>query len=129
MFEELMDYLGRSPIMESCPPVLIAYLGILTSLAADHRGAEAVHGQLAHSGAMYAMLSWSRLFDIMKTYCLRYSQEASEVGQMCAWRCLNSCVPVVHCFVPACYLRMPPTDQWVGCKRLSLPRVKFGWMC
>lgn len=80
-----MDYIGRSPIMESCPAVLTAYLGVLTSLAADHRGAEAVHGQLAHSGAMYATLSWARLFEIMKTYCLRYSQDGSKVSKSRSW--------------------------------------------
>ena len=70
-----MDYVGRHPAMDSCPPVLVAYLGVLTSLASDQQGAGAVHGQLAHSGAMYAALSWYRLFDIMKGYCQRYSQE------------------------------------------------------
>ncbi|KAK9788145.1 hypothetical protein WJX73_001060 [Symbiochloris irregularis] len=75
VFEEFMDYVGRHPAMDSCPPILVAYLGVLTSLAHDQQGAEAVHGQLAHSGAMYAALSWERLFDIMKGYCQRYSQE------------------------------------------------------
>ena len=37
-----MDYIGRNPIMESCPSVLIAYLGVLAALAADQRGAQAV---------------------------------------------------------------------------------------
>ena len=76
-----MAYIGQNPIMESCPPVLIAYLGVLKSLAADSRGAQAVHAQLASSGAMYATLSWTRLFDIMKAYCQRYSHEASQVSQ------------------------------------------------
>ena len=82
--EEFMDYVGRHPAMDSCPPVLIAYLGVLTPLAHDQQGAEAVHGQLAHSGAMYAALSWYRLFDIMKAYCQQYSQEGhAQVSVAC----------------------------------------------
>ena len=70
-----MDYVGRNTIMESCP-----HLGVLQSLASDEQGAQAVHGQLTNSGAMYSTLSWNRVFDIMKTYCLRYSQDGSQVG-------------------------------------------------
>lgn len=75
-----MDYVGRSQIMETCPSVLVAYLGVLTSLAATQQGAQAVHGQLSNSGTMYATLSWTRAFDIMKTYCQRYSQDSQQVG-------------------------------------------------
>ena len=80
VFAELLAYLGCHSILESCPPVLIAYLGVLRSLASDHKWAQAVYGQLGNSGSMYATLSWSRLFDIMKTYCVMYSQGASQVG-------------------------------------------------
>ena len=46
VFEELMGYVGQHELMQSCHPVLIAYLHLLASLAGDEQGAEEVMNQL-----------------------------------------------------------------------------------
>lgn len=40
---EFMEYIARTAEMESVPAVLVAYLGVLTSLASGPRGAQVMH--------------------------------------------------------------------------------------
>lgn len=37
---EFMEYLARNPVMKQAPSVLVAYLGVLTSLASGPAGAQ-----------------------------------------------------------------------------------------
>ena len=37
---EFMEYLARNPVMKQAPAVLVAYLGVLTSLASGPAGAQ-----------------------------------------------------------------------------------------
>ena len=37
---EFMEYLARNPVMKQAPSVLVAYLGVLTSLASGSAGAQ-----------------------------------------------------------------------------------------
>ena len=46
VFEELMGYVGQHELMQSCHPVLIAYLQLLAGLAGDDLGAQEVMNQL-----------------------------------------------------------------------------------
>ena len=40
---EFMEYIARSPVVEEVPAVMVAYLGVLTSLATSTQGAQVLY--------------------------------------------------------------------------------------
>ena len=92
MLGAFMEYIGRVPIVEEAPAVMVAYLEVLSALAEGEQGSIAMFQQLCLPNAPPA-ISWKRLFDVMTQYCSRYAAGGGvqRVGLCVAESCRGLC--------------------------------------
>ena len=67
-----MDYLRDQSVVAESAPLLVAWLDLLTGMAAGEEGASTVFGSLlVEAAGRQNPVSWVRMLAAMREYCIR----------------------------------------------------------